>query len=301
MRVETVPYLGLPRCRRLTAGSLELVLSADVGPRVLRFGFAGGENALGEWPDASVDTPLGRWRVWGGHRLWVAPESMPGSYAPDDAPVDCAEAGGELRLRAAAHPATGLQKELLVSLTPEGARIEHRIANRGAAPVELAAWALTILRGGGVALVPQEPYKSWDEELLPARPLALWHYSDLSDPRWRLGPRFIRLRTDAARDTPQKIGVGNLQGWAAYHRGSTLFVKRFGYEPGARYPDHGSNTELFTKGDFIEVESLGPLRTLAPGETLSHVERWGLFDGVSLPDDDAALASALAPYVKQLK
>ncbi len=51
---------------------------------------------------------------------------------------------------------------------------------------------------GGRAIYPQEPYISHTEYLLPARPMVLWHYTDLSDPRFQLGDRFLRLSTDDA-------------------------------------------------------------------------------------------------------
>lgn len=62
------------------------------------------------------------------------------------------------------------------------------------------------MRYGGVTILPQEPFRSHDEYLLPARPMTLWHYTDLSDPRGSFGKRFIRLRTDDTMEIPQKIG-----------------------------------------------------------------------------------------------
>jgi hypothetical protein len=58
------------------------------------------------------------------------------------------------------------------------------------------------------------------------RAMTLWHYTDLSDPRWTFGRKFIRLRTDDTLDAPQKIGIANKQGWAGYWRKRTLFLKR---------------------------------------------------------------------------
>ncbi len=133
------------------------------------------------------------------------------------------------------------------------------------------------MRGGGEALIPNEPFAPYSgETLLPVRNLTMWSYTDLSDPRWKFDRGFIRLRTDAKMSEPQKIGVLNKQGWAAYRVGNLRFVKRFDYIEGAVYPDMNSNTELYTAGDFIEVESLAPLCKLAPGEATEHLERWEL-------------------------
>jgi hypothetical protein len=61
-----------------------------------------------------------------------------------------------------------------------------------------------------------------------------------------------------------------------YEWGNLRFTKRFDFAENAVYPDMNSNTELYTVGDFIEVETLAPLKKLAPGESAEHVERWEL-------------------------
>jgi len=300
--LRKVSYLGLPNCLRLSNGTVEVVVTTDVGPRVVRYGFVGSENVLGECPEASVRTEWGEWKPWGGHRLWTAPEASPRSYAPDNEAV-AAEAESErgVRLTPPVERRAGVQKELTVTLDPSGGGVTllHRVTNRGAWRIEAAAWALTIMRGGGEAVIPQEPYGPHPQSLLPSRPLVLWPYTDMSDSRLRFGPKLVRVRSDASAPEPQKLGVLNKQGWAAYVLGETLFVKRFGYEEGARYPDYGCNNEVFTAGSFMEVESLSGLRELEPGEAVEHVERWSLVGGFAAGDAeddlDAAVRARLGP------
>ena len=299
--VEKISYLGLPNCYRLSNGAVEAVVTSDVGPRIVRYAFTGAENILGEVPDATLATELGDFKPWGGHRLWVAPEAKPRSYAPDNAPLSVAcEGERAIRLTAPIEAATGIEKEIGLALDGEGSGlvVRHRITNRGLWAVEAAPWALTIMRGGGTAIFPQEPYISWDDYLLPARPLVLWHYTDLTDARWAVGKKFIRLSSDAGLSRPQKVGMMNKQGWAAYRHGATLFVKRFAYEAGATYPDYGCNCETYTAGDFIEVESLAPLVRLEPGASAEHVERWTLFRGVEVAGaGEDELEAAIGPLV----
>ena len=85
--MEKVTCLGLPNCLRLANGDAEIVVTTDVGPRIVRYARAGGENVLGEFPDAAKATSLGEWKPWGGHRLWAAPEAVPRTYYPDNGPV----------------------------------------------------------------------------------------------------------------------------------------------------------------------------------------------------------------------
>jgi hypothetical protein len=301
--VEKVSYLGLPNCYKLSNGTIEVVVATDIGPRVLSYGFRGGENIFGEVPDAVVTTALGEWKPWGGHRLWTAPEVNPRSYAPDNDPVDY-DFDGEtsVRLSARTEPHTHLKKELIVSLDTEGSgvTVRHRITNRGLWGVEFAPWALTIMRGErGEAIIPQEPYRSWGNYVSPARPLVLWHYTDLTDARLTLGRKFIRLRADADNDEQQKLGALVKQGWAAFARDATLFVKRFAYEEGATYADYGCNVEVFTAGTFIEIESLAPSRRLEPGEATEHTERWTLFRDFDAGSTEDSFAAALDPILQQ--
>ena len=249
-----------------------------------------------------MKTALGEWKPWGGHRLWTGPEDMPRSYSPDNGPVEATITGGTVRLVQPIEPQTGIVKELTVTLADSGTdvTIGHRLTNRSLWAVDVAPWALTIMNAGGTILIPQEPYASHDDALLPVRSLTMWAYTDLSDPRWSLGPKFIRLRTDTARAGSQKIGVANKRGWAAYARNGDLFVKRYAWDEGKTYPDHGVNTEAYTAGGFIELETLGPMASLPPGGSATHEERWSLFRGVNVGGDDTALAQALAPHLATL-
>lgn len=299
--MEQVACLGLPNCYRLSNGTVDLVVTTDVGPRVLFYGFSGGENVFGEVPDLVTATEWGDWRPLGGHRLWVAPEEMPRAYAPDDLPVTY-ELVGPLAIRLIAPvDRAGFAKEMKVELAVTGTAVtvHHRIINRTAALVEIAAWALTVMRSGGETVLPLAPYRSHDDYLLPAEPVVRWHFTDLSDPRWTFGKRYLRLRTDETRLEPQKLGMLCKQGWSAYHRAGTLFLKRFDYREGAPYPDYGCNAETYTAGSFIEVESLSPLTPLRPGESVEQVERWQLFRNVHVGDTEATLEAALQTLLRQ--
>jgi hypothetical protein len=275
----------------LANNEVELVILTAVGPRIISYRrivgsqHKPGSNILGEHWDAGIDTPLGRWKPYGGHRLWAAPEAMPETYYPDNSPVSV-EIENDYSLRLTSHVEIGttLQKELRVTLDQTGSRvtIEHLITNCGTSTKELAPWGLTIMRSSGTAILPQEPNRPHSEELLPARPLVLWYFTDLTDPRYTIGKELIELRIDPDRADPQKIGILNKQGWAAFQSEGELFIKEFPYHPEALYPDYGSNNEVYTAGNFMEIESLGPMTLLDPGESLTHEETWHLRHGTAL-------------------
>ena len=286
---------------QLSNGTVELVLVTGIGPRIVRYAFVGGENALGEVAAnaAPTTTELGDWYLYGGHRIWAAPEAKPRTYAPDNGPVDVKVDGATVTLTQPVD-ASGLKKVMTVTLaaTGTGVTVGNRVVNATHWPLELAPWALTVMNGGGVIIIPNEPYKSHDDELAPARALTAWTYTNLSDPRWTLGRKYIRLRVDPAIKESQKIGIANKRGWAGYFRQGLLFVKRYGWTEGAKYPDYGVNTETYTSENFVELETLGPMANLEPGQSAAHEERWSLVKGVDIGTTEDSLDTAMQAAVK---
>jgi len=278
--IEKTAYGGWPHCYRLSNGEIEAIVTTDVGPRIMRFGFVGGQNLLKEYEDQLGKTGGDEWRIYGGHRLWHAPEEKPRTYASDNSPVATAIKDGVLTLMQPVEATTGIQKTIAVFMEPDAnaVTILHTLSNENLWDVTLAPWALTVVAPGGRLILPQEPYIPHAQKLLPARPVILWHYTDMSDPRWTWGRKYIQLQQDDAVEGAQKVGVRNALGWAAYSLNGHLFIKRFPLYADKQYPDFGSNFETYTAEGMLEAESLGPLTTLtANGGTAHHTERWFLF------------------------
>ena len=296
VRMQKVAYAGWPNCIQVSNGQIELIATTDVGPRIIRFGFVGGPNLFSEVPEHLGKTGGDEWKSYGGHRLWHAPEVMPRSYVPDNSSIEHVWDGRTLKLIQPVEASTGLQKEIEITLDEKANRVSvlHRIRNKNGWAIEAAPWALSVMRGPGTAIFPQElPV----DQLLPVRPLVLWGYTDMRDARWTWGTKFIQLRSDPAADKPQKFGIMNTLGWAAYAREETVFIKRFNFDPKAVYPDFGCNTESYTRGDMIEVETVGPLRKIESGAFVEHVEHWFLFK-CKIGGTDDELEAQLAPLIK---
>src|SRR5437764_14309932 len=86
-KTEKIDYQGWTNSWRLSNGTVELVVTGDVGPRVMRYGFAGGQNFFKEFTAQLGKTGEAAWQPRGGHRVWIAPEDPVNSYAPDNDPV----------------------------------------------------------------------------------------------------------------------------------------------------------------------------------------------------------------------
>ena len=282
--IEKVAYGGWPNCYRLTDGETELVVTTDVGPRVMRYGFVGGQNLFVEIEDQLGKTGEEWWAMRGGHRLWAAPEVKPDTYALDNGPVKATVDGAGISLLQAVEPETGLQKEMAVAYDGDGVVVTHRIANHSKQTKRLAPWALSQMARGGVGIVTFPPRGGHSEQLLPTNPLVMWAYTNFADERWLFTSKYLALRQDAKAHSPQKTGLFNLSTRAAYLLGSDLFVKRYEADAAKVYPDYHCSFEIFTNGDFWELETLGPLEDLTPGMAVEHVERWSLHRDVRVND-----------------
>jgi hypothetical protein len=199
-----------------------------------------------------------------------------------------------VRLSAPAERGSGIAKSIQIRLASgcEAVTITHELRNDNPWAVELAPWALTMFRMGGVAILPQSIGNADPDGLIPNRHLVLWPYTSVHDRRMSLGDDFVLLKGDA--EIPAcKIGCDNPSGWVAYWLEGVLFVKRFRHEAGARYPDRGCSTEIYCGDEFLELESLGPLSWIAPGEKVMHEERWEMYDDLGQPFIPASLRQRL--------
>lgn len=272
-------------CIRLSNSLLSLWVTRAVGPRVIGLSVAEGSNLFAVVPEAFITTPAGvRYQLRGGHRLWHAPEDPERTYVPDDDPLRVSEVPGGVTLVQPVEAPTGIEKQMTITLSHDQVEVQvnHRLTNLGAWPVELAPWAITQLRTGGFAILPQPQVATG---LLPNRRLALWPYSHANAPQLIWGDRFILYQATMASGA-FKIGWANPDGWLGYWIEDTLFVKHAPYQEGASYFDYGSSSECYCDPRFIELESLGPRTRLSPGESVHHRELWRLYSSIHMEPEE---------------
>jgi hypothetical protein len=296
--VDYVSFGGWANNVRIANEHAELIITLDVGPRVISYRANNGENVFKNFDAQLGGTNEHEWKSRGGHRFWLAPEDKVLSYIPDNAPVQH-RVISDLQIETSNAPTDQLpiRKILTVALDANSARvtITHRAENHGRKPWRLATWGLSVMARRGIEIIPLPPLGEHPRDLLPNRPMTLWAFTDMTDPRWRWGRRFITLRQ--ANAGPTKLGLAHREKWVAYHRAASLFLKTIALQDGATYPDFGCNFETFTNEEMLEIESLGPLVELAPGEATEHTEHWHLFEGVAAPPvDEDEMASWIAPF-----
>ena len=297
-------YHGRPT-HRLVGEHLWVEVLATAGPRIIRLGLAGStRNLLAETPDSGWETPSGRYELFGGHRLWFAPEDPDRVAVPDGHGLDVEMFPDGIRLTGMAEAPTGLVRSMALRLEPGRALMEvrHELRNIGTRTIELAPWAITQLPLGGTVVLPQR-VATPGHHVHPNRMLVLWPYTSWEDPRFH--PRDGLITVEAKAGPNLKLGYFNDAGWVAYANDGAVLIRRFEPRIGQSHPDLGCNVEVFIGGRFLELETLGPLTALAPDASVALVEHWEVvaadpaidgFDIRAIADraDHAAATGALA-------
>jgi len=304
VKVEKVEYKGWRNCYRISNGEVELIATGDVGPRVIRFGFVGGQNVFKEFTEQLGKSGEEKFQLRGGDRVWKAPEDPVATWAPDNVSVKISVTGNGLIARAPMEPLTRLRKEIEIRMAERGTDVTvvHRVINESLFPLEYSAWALTMMAPGGVAISGFPPRGKHPANLEATNPLVMWAYTNLADKRWTFTKKYLALRQDSNNSDPQKLGMFNRRTWGAYVLNGEVFIKQATGDPRASYPDFGCSFEMFTNSEFLEMETLSPLKKAAPGETVEQTEHWSLHKNVQLTElTDAAIDAEISPLLNTAK
>ena len=290
-------YRNFGKCICLENGLIRLMATLEIGPRIIYFSTRGNENILFEDVNrdfCELNKGYGTWYAYGGHRLWHAPEVMPETYYPDNCRVQSEYKDGVLTLNAKPTP-FGKQFGLQIEMSESGSvKIRNTITNLSDKPAFFAPWSLTGLASGGTEFIPLSRKQTG---FLPNRTMALWSYSDIADPRFKLANEYAVLRHDTDAKTAFKAGFNVEDGFALYAAGNQVFKKTFAPYGDSSYPDFGCNFETYTNRLFLEMELLGALREYAPGEQAVIEETWEICETDQTPD--AVIAAQINALAKK--
>jgi hypothetical protein len=253
-------------------GSVSVDVATGFGPRVVGLAPSGGDNLFVDLPDRSIELGDGRrFRFRGGHRLWLAPEVPEVTYAPDDDPVEVSVDRTTAVVRGVVD---GIEKSIALELAADEAAItvDHTLTNQRDRPVRVAPWAISQFRTGGTVLMPLLAAAVEGRGLRPSTRIVGWPYTDwgsLSSTEAGV------VRISGTRDAPSKVGTELGRGWLAYVVDGWLFAKYAEAAPSSL--DLGATGQVYVDADFVELETLGPLSDLRPGDGAHHREVWRLW------------------------
>lgn len=308
MEIKEIDFENFGKCVKISNGIIDVVVTIDFGPRIIYFGFSENGNLFyndterqykiatenPEWKDGENSA----FYYYGGHRLWLSPERSSKTIYPDNAPVVYSILPDGVSFLPPRPKGSGIQAGFEVIMGEDAADIMvvHTAKNCSKEPRPCGLWPVTMLKGGGLVILPQNTDSN--NSYRPNRALVFWPGTDVRDRRIFYGNRFLTVRHDPDGERPMKIGSNNVLGWVAYLSHDFTFMKRYVHNPQAVYPDFGSSCEIAVRKDFVEIQSLSPMYRLEPGQEIKHVENLSVFhtkDGVDPKDEDG-----IARYIEEL-
>jgi hypothetical protein len=200
-----------------------------------------------------------------GSTFWPSPQSAWGwpplaeiDHGPYRADVEAAA----VTMRSALSPALGVvvEKRFAADAGRGAVTFDFAIHNRGAAPLQLAAWQITRVPPGGLSLFPTGTGSFPPSNLLVRDTMGVTWYA-----------------YDAAAVTDhQKLFADGREGWLAHIDGDAVLVKTFAIVPRAAQAPGEAQIEIYANPSlaYVEIEAQGPYETIAPGAALSWRVVW---------------------------
>lgn len=298
-------YKDYGKVLSISNGVIEAYVTLDLGPRIIKFSSIGGQNImlderkeLTPMTDKAYTDFFGEnkaWESFGGHRVWLTPESYPETYSPDDEPVSYTVTENGAIFEAADDNCNLVKKSFEIKMDDDDANMQiiTTIKNIADKDREFAVWCITVANKNGTLIIPMNTN---DTVLLHNRQISVWPYTDLSDPRVNFGKKYVTLKQDPKAETPFKLGFDLNGGTVYYVIGDEVFCKKYeNNHPNGSYPDGGVSFETYTNNTIMEIENLSEVKRVAPGEVNTMCETWSLFKKPCEVDfkDDSSIDSFL--------
>ena len=277
MRWEIREDSGIEKSLFLDNGIIEVGIPLNYGLRISHFSFYKGENVFFEQPMGMKDlTTEEGWRIRGGHRLWIAPESEK-VYYPDNEPISYKllrdETGEGVEIIQREDPWRHIKKSMKIFFHGKsGLKVLHKVENTSDKELCCSLWAISSMAPGGVEHIPLEIREDGMDHW---HRISLWDYTNLGDPRAQYTREEIRLVHLPIAER-YKIGVGHPFGPVWYKNGEVIFTKSFPFCREWKYPDGNVCYETFLCKHMVEMESLSRYETILPGDSMEHLEIWEL-------------------------
>lgn len=255
-------------------GEWSIVIATGFGPRIVDVVKDNSPSLLARL-DPAVSTPRSGGPPYifrGGHRLWAAPEEPSVSYAPDEHACQIVASDEAVTVKAPPDSA-GLVKTLEIHRRSGLLQITHHLENTEESPQDLACWGISQFRLGGWAMLPSGGRRLSDG-LQADRAISVWPYTDLSDPRISWVNSGVEIKATAGPRL--KLGAGPEPRHLGYFIDGFLFTKTIEAAGDMSYVDKGAVGQVFVDESFCELESIGPLTTVLPGQSITTMEAWDI-------------------------
>ncbi len=279
----------------LRCGQTRAVVVPALGGRIMSLQHDGHEflftnpalhGKLFSFEEHSAGGTLLDWKNYGGDKTWPAPQGWehdgqwPGPPDPHlDSGVYDARFGsdGKLVLTSPSDPRTGLQVQRSLWVEESGLQLELRFLNQSSRQVRWAIWNVTQLSCSSPG--PHWLYMASE----PGRSPRILFGAESSDFLAQLYdqalPGVLGVKYDGHVG---KVGTASPANWLAFCSSGRVLAMHSRFQGDCEYPDGGCSLECWTEspgapaplplaspGRLLEAEVLGPLTTLAPGQSSS--------------------------------
>jgi hypothetical protein len=164
-------------------------------------------------------------------------------------------------------PADGLRYTVTITADADEPRfvMDYELTNIGTAPRQVACWSVIAFERNGLVVAP------FGSEPRARRRIVLSWWTQWPQPSVKFGRD--SLAADAGgplAGNAMKVGLITSAGWIAFTRGDEALVTHAAVDADAKYPEDGANVIYFAfagERKWCEIERVGPLTTIAPGES----------------------------------
>jgi len=278
LTTDFIDYFGYRNCIRLDNRHTRVILLPHSGGRVLSYTLDG-IDALYENPEQqgwtySPDKPIiepcaGRFDI-GPETiiprhplLWLGPWT--GEIIGE----------GIARLTSLVDENIGTQLVRTFELSALSSRLRctQTIVNVSDRETRWCHWSRTFAQGGGICIVPLSRHSRFPRSYLRYEPDAVMNFLP-EDPAIRIREGCLEVTGPPLHS---KLGLDSYAGWLAYlMRNGLIFLKGYPAFPGRLYNEMAGLTLSiwYPKSAMCELEPIGPMERLAPGESASFTETW---------------------------
>lgn len=296
IQIRIGPYFGWDRALSISNGVVEAVIVPAIG-RVMQFRFIGQSSPFWEDPQLRgrpADPQSADWINFGGDKTWPSPQAdwekvtgraWPPPIAFDSLAVECAVRRDMVVLTSPVDPHYGIQTERVIALDHElpVMTITTTYTKVSGDPLRTGVWIITQLEDPVGVYVPLPRKRA-------AFPAGYGRQSgDALPAGLQVQPDLLSLTRDPVTST--KIGTESDRLLWVGPTSMLLIESPRLAAAGVEYPDDQSSAEVYTNPNpkpYVELEMLGPLRTLRVGDHLSQTNTYRLFPRSSPnPERDA--------------
>jgi hypothetical protein len=208
------------------------------------------------------------WKAW-----YMEPNHRKESPRPARQPMQSLENIPQGIVAAAQRdPDSGLQLHLRIQVDPASPHqlvIYHGFKNHLPQNREIAVWSLLALPAEGTVLLPfpTEPATSTPAASWPG--LQFWPGGTIPPPGMQLDSQGVSLDLTIEPESWYKLGTRSSTGRIIWHGTEhPSFSVTSPRIPEVLYPEGGCDLTLYRRDGIAELENVGPLTTITPGETL---------------------------------